>query len=136
VRVDDVQLLQDLLWLLPSFRMDEEDEEFWEAYAKSLGRGWDWPYVTRKLDTHFQPESEDEIGRLATYCLMFFDVGENEAALALLDPAVAPSFDTPRRFALAERWVRSVCETAWRLHVSVQAKEFRRAYMNRRAEGL
>lgn len=75
-----------------------------------------WPRLLRERNGWY------EVLRLATYCLMFFDVEEHQELCELMD-RVAPDLTPSEPGAVGRRWLRSVNEVAWRLFVTATSQQ-------------
>ncbi len=117
-QVADVKLLLDLLDLLPTPDLDDQGE-FWRAFDQTLTHPLRAEYIVGKLAVwaeraHTDPSNAYSARRLADYCLLFFD-GERQAMWDLLGEHAATGGENGRRLA------ESICETAWRIYVPLQA---------------
>lgn len=141
----DVRWLLDLLALLPAMTLgarslperevdpnldavevDERGAEWWERYAKvhvepyglipqgTYYRGSLFPWALRIVQGE---AGEEQVRRLAEYCLLFFDVADRPECCELLEEVVVDRFTPQPRGSCGRRWAASVVDVAWRLWV-------------------
>lgn len=131
----DVRHLLELLSLLPwpvlvprrspaPTPVHQRMSDFWREYAKQPPKQANAGYYVSNLSvwpalmTEPGHGTDEDVRRLAEYCLMFFELDpqENAARLELLDTNLDGAEITARR------WVADVCATAWRLYAPREAR--------------
>lgn len=129
----DVRLLLDLIDLLDvSLLVNYEDGDtssLWDAYARAHHGVWNGHYYVSSLIPFYRRLSQGEgdqedVRRLAEYCLTFFSVADNPELCGILEGGVGDIPPNPAGTA-GRRWAQSICEVAWRLYVPREAAMLR-----------
>ncbi len=116
-----IRQLLTLLRLLP----DSTERNWWDRYAYlhhqmkfgGAGHSWSGDYLSGSIEAYEQivsggrtePPTLDQVRKLAEYCLLFFDVADDQALCEHLSRWVAPSRSVPA----GRRWAQQVCENAF-----------------------
>jgi hypothetical protein len=114
---------------LDSDEVEKDGAEWWEGYAKvhaQEGRHPEGRYYRSSLWSFAQRvvdgvAVEEDVRRLAEYCLLFFDVADRPGCWEQLD-VVASSYVPHPPGTAGRRWAESVMEVAWRLYARRQSR--------------
>jgi hypothetical protein len=125
----DVRFLLDLLAMLPAMTGDRATARhiWWQTYASVHAKQWDGGYYAKSLAPFagrlLRGEGDDEdVRRLAEYCLMFFDVADRPECCQELDVVLGNFSPGTDPGVIGRRWAMSVCDVAWRLYAPRESR--------------